>query len=974
VLGLVQPARADSEPPKAKAGHFQFEDADLSALRGYAQEIAAEQPKGTSITEERVPHPQLEDAQFAALRIYAQQIGAGPPKLTSIRESKSANPHFDDAELAELREYAQQIGELNSASAPRLRVAEAESAFDALREFLGRNAQPDAVPAPAPDSRPRAKPAPRPAPQRARPATPRREAPILFGNFVGSGTCMGCHAAQTALFQKTLMGRISKTQPGKFECENCHGPGSAHVAAVGCAACHGEGGISRWPGTPSLVGQDPQYLVPAMRAYQTGQRRHELMKTVLAGVGEGELHNIAAFYARQPAARTPTPLVGDPGAGRGATGVCAGCHGERGVSVDPAWPSLAGQDAQYLADAIRAYKHGARTKAIACAGCHGAGGVSHRFGMPSLVGQDPQYLVPAMRAYVTGERKHRLMNALFSGVGESEIESMAHYYAGQPAARAQTPLVGDPSAGKAAAAVCTGCHGEQGVSVDPAWPSLAGQDSRYLADAIEAYKDGSRSTAVSCTACHGQGGISSRPGIPSLVGLDPQYLVASMKAYTNGQRQHALMRTLISGMGETEISTIAQYHAHQAPARARTSGVGDASAGKTASAACAACHGDQGVSANPAWPSLAGQDARYIADALRAYKNGSRSDATMKGFVASLDDRTINDIATYYASLRPAQPSVTGAAPAMREPALAHRSVVASLDGRAINDVASHFASLRPAEPSGSRGGGGRDPVLVRNNLLASLDERSINNVASYYATLQPAQPHGIAAGPVPIRIGMARPADGSSLGGIISYRKNDPSRRVEDNNAICLNCHERGARTYWNGSIHESRAVACTECHTIMKQVSFKAALKTENEPATCFQCHKNKRAEIFRAAHMPIREGKITCTNCHNPHGTATEALLKENSVNDNCYKCHAEKRGPFLFEHAPVRENCLSCHDAHGSNNEYMLKVSRPRLCAECHGFGHGLTSGQSAVQTIGRSCQNCHTEVHGTNSPSGALLHR
>jgi DmsE family decaheme c-type cytochrome len=94
----------------------------------------------------------------------------------------------------------------------------------------------------------------------------------------------------------------------------------------------------------------------------------------------------------------------------------------------------------------------------------------------------------------------------------------------------------------------------------------------------------------------------------------------------------------------------------------------------------------------------------------------------------------------------------------------------------------------------------------------------------------------------------------------------------------------------------------------------------------------------------------------------------------VNDNCYKCHAEKRGPFLFEHAPVRENCLACHDAHGSNNEYMLKVSRPRLCAECHGFGHGVTSGPLAVQTIGRSCQNCHTEIHGTNSPAGPLLHR
>ena len=361
---------------------------------------------------------------------------------------------------------------------------------------------------------------------------------------------MMCHAGQTAEFGKTLMGRISKTQPGKFECENCHGPGSAHVAAVGCAACHGEGGISRWPGTPSLVGQDPQYLVPAMKAYVNGQRKHELMRAVLAGTGEAELHNLASFYARQPAARTPTPLVGDPSAGRGATGLCANCHGERGISVVPAWPSLAGQDAQYLADAIRAYKHGSRTKAIACAACHGPGGVSNRPGMPSLVGQDPQYLVPAMRAYITGERKHKLMNALFSGVGESELEGMAQYYAGQSPARAQTSLIGDPSAGKTAGALCTGCHGEQGVSVDPAWPSLAGQDSQYLADAIAAYKDGSRSKTIACAGCHGEGGISKRSGMPSLVGLDPQYLVSAMKAYANGQRKHELMKALLSGVAD----------------------------------------------------------------------------------------------------------------------------------------------------------------------------------------------------------------------------------------------------------------------------------------------------------------------------------------------------------------------------------------------------------------------------------------
>lgn len=214
----------------------------------------------------------------------------------------------------------------------------------------------------------------------------------------------------------------------------------------------------------------------------------------------------------------------------------------------------------------------------------------------------------------------------------------------------------------------------------------------------------------------------------------------------------------------------------------------------------------------------------------------------------------------------------------------------------------------------------------------------------------------------------------GRGVGGIISFRSDDTSRAVRDNNAICLACHERGDRTYWRGSTHEVRNVACTDCHTIMRPVSQKFQLKTVYEPETCFQCHTEKRAQIARSSHMPVREGKMVCTDCHNPHGSATEAMLRTATINDTCYKCHAEKRGPFLFEHAPVRENCLNCHDPHGSINEYMLKISRPRLCSECHGMGHGVSSGPNVIQTVGRQCNNCHTQVHGTNSPSGALLHR
>ena len=217
----------------------------------------------------------------------------------------------------------------------------------------------------------------------------------------------------------------------------------------------------------------------------------------------------------------------------------------------------------------------------------------------------------------------------------------------------------------------------------------------------------------------------------------------------------------------------------------------------------------------------------------------------------------------------------------------------------------------------------------------------------------------------------------GRGVGGIISFRADDATRTVEDNNAICLQCHEKGERTLWRGSPHEMRGVACTNCHTVMTNVTPKFQLAKVTEQDTCFQCHKNKRAEIWRTSHMPIREGKMTCSTCHNPHGSFSEALLKEATVNDNCYKCHAEKRGPFLWEHPPVRENCLNCHDPHGSINDFLLKISRPRLCQQCHAnlTGHpGNPRNPTSVYAFNRECQNCHSQHHGSNSPSGSRFHR
>ena len=215
---------------------------------------------------------------------------------------------------------------------------------------------------------------------------------------------------------------------------------------------------------------------------------------------------------------------------------------------------------------------------------------------------------------------------------------------------------------------------------------------------------------------------------------------------------------------------------------------------------------------------------------------------------------------------------------------------------------------------------------------------------------------------------------DSGAPGDIISFSKDSP-RPVAERNAICLSCHERGQRTYWDGSVHQTRDLACTNCHQIMEKVSVKFQLLKSTEPEVCFQCHKDIRAKMVNSSHMPLMNGTIVCSSCHNPHGSATDKMLIEASVNETCYKCHADKRGPFLWEHEPVRENCLNCHNPHGSVYEYMLNQQRPRLCQQCHmGPGHGNPGNPMTVQAVNRSCQNCHTYVHGSNSPAGELFQR
>ena len=254
-----------------------------------------------------------------------------------------------------------------------------------------------------------------------------------------------------------------------------------------------------------------------------------------------------------------------------------------------------------------------------CASCHGTKGISSSKGVPHLAGQRPSYLRLETRAYMTGTRGSSAMETAVKFLSEDAVIKVSAYYA----------TLEPPSAASAKAAT---------ANIDP----------------IEAGK----AAASGCGGCHGENGNSKTAGVPNLSGEDPKALVNAMKGYKSGGRKHDMMKTLLAAVTEPDMNNIALYYGLQKVGKAKTPSPGDQAAGKTAAADCGGCHGDNGVSGNPATPSLAGQDAEYITEALKAYKKGARSDDTMKALAGGLDEKTMKNLGAYYANLQPQQPKV----------------------------------------------------------------------------------------------------------------------------------------------------------------------------------------------------------------------------------------------------------------------------------------------------------------------------
>ncbi len=205
----------------------------------------------------------------------------------------------------------------------------------------------------------------------------------------------------------------------------------------------------------------------------------------------------------------------------------------------------------------------------------------------------------------------------------------------------------------------------------------------------------------------------------------------------------------------------------------------------------------------------------------------------------------------------------------------------------------------------------------------------------------------------------------------------------------VCLSCHLNQATQV--GRImgpHAKNEVGCTSCHTIHNPAGGTIApRKATVVNQLCSKCHTQQWASFQRPYKHRLPEGAMSCVDCHNPHGGLLPKALQTVSANEpGCLKCHGDKRGPYAYEHAPVRlEGCMACHQPHGSSNPRMLTRQEVRLvCLECHA-NLPAPSVQTLPATIGtippafhdlnsqrfRNCTICHVKVHGSNV-SGVLL--
>lgn len=184
----------------------------------------------------------------------------------------------------------------------------------------------------------------------------------------------------------------------------------------------------------------------------------------------------------------------------------------------------------------------------------------------------------------------------------------------------------------------------------------------------------------------------------------------------------------------------------------------------------------------------------------------------------------------------------------------------------------------------------------------------------------------------------------------------------------ICLRCHSAAstpALAFWHAGEHALNGLSCFSCHKLHEGPRQKVS--HERMDALCYGCHPDVRAQFSLFSHHPLREKKMSCSDCHDPHGSLQPRLLKGSTLRDLCTRCHMEKSGPFVYEHGDVTENCVNCHSPHGSVNRRLLSAAMPFLCVQCHNPGHRSVMNPQQAPLFANRCTDCHSMIHGSDTP-------
>lgn len=331
-----------------------------------------------------------------------------------------------------------------------------------------------------------------------------------------------------------------------------------------------------------------------------------------------------------------------------------------------------------------------------CKGCHGLDGKGAGPAIPHLAGQRDRYLVASMKAYKEGKRTHSALKAEAGKMTEADMNNVAAYYASLP------PVAAAP-----------------------------GKDAQLVSP-----YDRGKALAAACVKCHGDDGNSATPGIPSLAGQQSRYLVIAIQEYLNRERKKSPMHAMLPDLSKIDLESVALYFASQTPAQRGAPPLGDAAAGEPLTATCGGCHGSHGASTDSATPSLAGQDPRYLLAATKAYRT-TRTRETMRVYVTGLSDKDIENIAAFY-SIQKSRPAEKGQTIVQELTAKCERCHGAGVDNSAMavptirgQDRDYLIMSLRAYRDD-------RRESTTMHRMSLPYSDSIIESIASFYASQPP--------------------------------------------------------------------------------------------------------------------------------------------------------------------------------------------------------------------------------------------